>query len=136
MQSPPPIHAMWADALDMLERAGRLHRQFFQVSGRDSHGPTWEPPADVFETAHYFTIWVALPGVAERDVTVTIDDTGLIVTGQRVLPVADGVVIRRVELPFGRFVRRIELPQGRYRIGARVLAAGCLRLELRKLAQD
>lgn len=134
MQSFLPIHSMWADALDMVERAGRLHRQFFQVGARDSHGPTWEPPADVYETANHLTIWVALPGVAESDVTVAIDGAGLIVTGQRALPVSDGVVIRRLELPFGRFVRRIELPPGHYSIGARVLAAGCLRLELRKLA--
>ena len=124
---------MWSDALDLLERAGRLHRQFFQVSGRDSHGPTWEPPADVFETANHLTIWVALPDVAERDVEVVIDGCALIVIGQRTLPVSSGVVIRRLELPFGRFVRRIDLPQGRYSIGERVLAAGCLRLELRKL---
>lgn len=133
MQSSHPIHSMWADALDTLERAGRLHRQFFQVSEPDRHGPTWEPPADVFETADHLTIWVALPDVAERDVTVAIDGAGLIVTGERVLPVSDGVMIRRLELPFGRFVRRIELPPGRYSIGTRVLAAGCLRLELRKL---
>lgn len=26
-----PVRSMWTEALDMLERADRLHRQFFQM---------------------------------------------------------------------------------------------------------
>jgi HSP20 family molecular chaperone IbpA len=42
-------------------------------------------------------------------------------------------VIRRLEIPYGRFERRIELPAGRFEIGRRDLADGCLLLTLRKL---
>ncbi|MDA8115177.1 MAG: hypothetical protein M0Z43_10695 [Acidithiobacillus sp.] len=37
---------MWMQAIDMLERAERLQRRFFQpaLSGRQ---PVWQPPMDV-----------------------------------------------------------------------------------------
>jgi hypothetical protein len=42
-------------------------------------------------------------------------------------------MIRRLEIPYGRFERRIDLPRGRFEIEERVLEHGCLRLILRKL---
>jgi HSP20 family protein len=42
-------------------------------------------------------------------------------------------VIRRLEIPYGRFERRIDLPPGRFEIGRRDLTDGCLTLTLRKL---
>ena len=41
---------MWAEACEMLTRAERLHRQFFQPARGGAQTPTWEPPADVVET--------------------------------------------------------------------------------------
>ena len=41
---------MWAEACEMLARAERLHRQFFQPARGRAQTPTWEPPADVVET--------------------------------------------------------------------------------------
>jgi HSP20 family molecular chaperone IbpA len=59
----------------------------------------------------------------------------LIVTGLRPMPgqASRSAVIRRLEIPYGRFERRIELPAGRFEIGRRDLANGCLKLTLRKL---
>ena len=39
---------MWGDALSLLDRADRLHRQFFRPAA--ARVPTWEPPIDVVET--------------------------------------------------------------------------------------
>jgi hypothetical protein len=42
---------MWADACEMLARAERLHRQFFEPGrATASRLPVWQPPADVLET--------------------------------------------------------------------------------------
>ena len=45
-----PIHtALLETAIDALERAERLHRQFFRLAGQPSRTPVWEPPIEVFE---------------------------------------------------------------------------------------
>ena len=41
---------MWAEAFDLLERADRLHRQFFRFERSAAQAPRWEPPVDVVET--------------------------------------------------------------------------------------
>ena len=129
-----PHVSMWAEACEMLDRADRLHRQFFQVSASQQRGPNWEPPVDLYETEEEVGILVALPGVEPANVQVVIEDGTLIVTGVRALPAADkGSVIRRLEIPHGRFERRIELASGRYELRRRDLVNGCLLLTLRKL---
>jgi HSP20 family molecular chaperone IbpA len=125
---------MWAEACEMLDRADRLHRQFFQISTSQRRGPNWEPPVDLYETEEEIGILVALPGVEPANVQVVIEDGTLIVTGMRAMPAADRAsVIRRLEIPHGRFERRIELPVGRYELRRRDLVNGCLLLTLRKL---
>ncbi|HEY9459966.1 MAG TPA: Hsp20/alpha crystallin family protein [Paralcaligenes sp.] len=129
-----PAYSMWADAVNMLERADRLHRQFFRLEQGPTHGPTWEPPADVFETDRQLSVLVALPGVAPDQVKVGIEGGALLVVGHRPLPSLATAHIRRIEIPYGRFERRIELPPGRFEICESTLANGCLLLSLLKLA--
>lgn len=124
---------MWAQAMDMLEQADRLHRQFFQLSRGPARGPTWEPPADIFETPTHLSVVVALPGVASDRVEVLIDGGTLVVVGERPMPVPASAHIRRIEIPYGRFERRFELPAGQFEIQESSLANGCLVLALRKL---
>lgn len=125
---------MWAEACELLEEAERLHRQFFVPARSRSKGPTWEPPVDVLETEHELSIFVALPGVVPEQLKVVIDGAVLIVTAVRPMPgQSRNTMIRRLEIPYGRFERRIELPAGRFEIGRRDLTDGCLVLTLRKL---
>jgi HSP20 family protein len=125
---------MWAEACELLEKAERLHRQFFVPARALAEGPTWEAPVDVLETKHELAIQVALPGVAPDQLQVTIDGGTLMVVGLRPMPgQSRTTIIRRLEIPYGRFERRIELPPGRFEIGRRELADGCLSLTLRKL---
>lgn len=127
-----PVDSAWAEAINLLEQADRLHRQFFRLSPSRSAGPTWEPPADVFETNHNISVLVALPGVAPDQVKVVIDGSALVILGQRPLPAPTAAHIRRIEIPYGRFERRIELPPGHFEIQESALADGCLRLNLLK----
>lgn len=125
---------MWAEACELLEEAERLHRQFFVPARSRSKGPTWEPPVDVLETEQELSIFVALPGVVPEQLKVVIDGAVLIVTAVRPMPgQSRNTMIRRLEIPYGRFERRIELPAGRFEIGRRDLTDGCLVLTLRKL---
>ncbi len=125
---------MWAEACELLERAERLHRQFFQPRPGEGRGPRWEPPVDVLETEAELCILVALPGVGADRLQVVVDGGTLAVVGERPMPGRDRPgIIRRLEIPYGRFERRIELPAGRFEIARRELVDGCLVLGLRKL---
>jgi HSP20 family molecular chaperone IbpA len=125
---------MWAEACELLERAERLHRQFFLPRAGEGRRPSWEPPVDVLETEAELLILVALPGVGADQLQVVVDGGTLAVVGERPMPGrARAGVIRRLEIPYGHFERRIELPPGRFEIARRELADGCLVLGLRKL---
>jgi HSP20 family molecular chaperone IbpA len=124
---------MWSEACDMLARAERLHRQFFQLQ-RSRQAPAWEPPADVLETEHEIVVFLALPGVDPERVEAAIEHGELVVSGTRVLaPELRDALIHRLELPQGRFERRLPLPPGRYDAVARTFVNGCLQVRLRKM---
>ena len=124
---------MWSEAIEMLDRADRLHRQFFRPA-RARPRPTWEPPVDLFESERALTVVVALPGVEPGNVQIVAEDGALLVTGERPIPAeAHHAILHRLEIPHGHFERRIPLPPGRYEVERRELANGCLLLTMRKL---
>lgn len=124
---------MWSEACHMLEQAERLHQQFFRVGDRAAQNPVWEPPVDVFENDEEFLIVVALPGVPEDRIDVSVEAGVLVVRAARELPFRGrGVTLRRLEIPHGYFERRIQLPQMPLRLRAQEVANGCLVLNLRK----
>ena len=127
-----PQDWMWSQALSMLERAERMHRQMFvPVAGRAS--VSWEPPVDVLETDREVLVLVALPGVDVAKVEAAIDGRMLVIAGQRLLPPElRTATIHRLELPQGRFERRVSLPPGRYESVRRAEAHGCLVISLTK----
>jgi HSP20 family protein len=133
----PPRHPgawMWAEACELLDRAERLHRQFFVPQGAQGRQPSWQPPVDLLESEEELWIYVALPGVDKEQLEVVVEQGTLIVSGERLMPgQGRGTVIHRLEIPYGRFERRIELPPGRYDAVRRELIDGCLTLALRKL---
>lgn len=126
-------YSMWADAIELLDRAERLQRQFFEVRPMATEGASWEPPVDLFETEDALWAVVALPGVTADQVQLTIEGGTLLVSGVRALPKeVRRAAIHRLELPAGRFQRRIQLPPGHYELVERRLTDGCLSLGLRK----
>ncbi len=121
---------MWADALAIVARADRLHREFFRPAQSG-----WEPPVDLLETADELILVAALPGVRAADVDLVISGGELAIVGMRRLPVLPGRTrIHRMELPHGHFERRIALPPGAYELARRDLVDGCLTIVLRKVA--
>ena len=132
MANPNSDNWMWSEACDMLARAERLQRQFFQL--REARRiPVWEPPADMLETETELLVLLALPGVDPDRVEAVIDNGVLIVAGDRVLPPElQRAVIHRMELPQGRFERRLPLPAGLYDQVRRHAFNGCLVVSLRK----
>jgi len=135
MSSRPPMDWMWAEACEMLDRAERLHRQFFQIAPSTSAKPIWEPPVDVVETAEEVAIVVALPGVEPGQIEVAIEGNVLRVSGTRTMPASfRSAAIHRLEIPHGRFERRIGLMWDRLRLTRRELVNGCMVLVFEKMA--
>jgi HSP20 family protein len=124
---------MWSEALAMLARADRMHRELFKPAGSRAQQPAWEPPVDILETELEVLALVALPGVDPDSVEAVIDNGELVIGGDRTYPPAlRTAVIHRLELPQGRFYRRLRLPPGRYSGVRRTVADGCLVITLQK----
>ncbi len=120
----------WSEALDMLARAERMHRQFIRPTGSRV---AWEPPVDVLETDRAVLVLVALPGVDLDQAQITLDGGELVFSGVREFPAEmRTAIIHRLELPQGRFERRVRLPPGRYSAIHRSDGKGCLLVTLKK----
>ena len=119
---------MWAEAVERMQQAERLQRQFFRCGDAAA---SWEPPADIIGRQNELVITVALPGVAPELVQVVIDGVTLAITALRPAPM-DGHTthIHRLEIPYGRFERRITLPPARYELVEQLFQHGCLSLRL------
>jgi len=119
---------MWSEALAVLVRTERVHREVFWPSAGG-----WEPPVDIMETGTGLLIVVALPGVRREDMEFALAEGELLIRGTRRWPALDrpGRVLR-IELPHGRFERRLTLPSGNYHLVGADHVDGCLALNLRK----
>lgn len=130
------IHIMWRQACDLVERADRLHRQFFQL-GQVGQMPAWEPPVDVFETGNELVVRAAVPDVNPDDFEISLVEAGLLLKGLRRLPVeAAPGGIRQLEIPYGRLERHIPLPAGRYRVVANRYHNGCFEIRIQRALPD
>jgi len=105
-----------------------------------SNGATlrrWMPAMDLVETGEHYVLRADLPGLAEEDVNIEVDERVLTVSGERKAEHAetkDGY--RRVERAFGSFSRALTLPEG---IDAEAVTAsfdkGVLEVQIPKPAQ-
>ncbi|MBL8858456.1 MAG: Hsp20/alpha crystallin family protein [Planctomycetes bacterium] len=128
-----PNEWMWERAAELLERADKAQRRFFHLQ-QDARRACWEPPIDVFESAHEIAILIALPGVRAEDIEITLERASLVIAARRTLPEAfSAAEVRRLEIPQGRFERRIPLAPGSYEILERRVVDGCLCLRLGKV---
>jgi HSP20 family protein len=120
---------MWSEAVRLLERADRLHRQFFLA-----HEPaSWEPPVDVVQSGDELHLQLALPGVTADALSIAVDDLGISIHAVRGFPHREpDAQIHRLEIPYGRFVRRIEMPAGGLKLAGKRLQDGILTLTFRR----
>jgi len=122
---------MWDQAVELCQEAERLHRRFLRYLGPQSEEPTWEAPVDIQETRGGFVLLFALPGVAEEDIQLRLERGQLSVSAVRRLRAAEsGAVIRRLEIPYGRFVRQVALSATGLELQAARYHGGCLEVRL------
>ena len=95
----------------------RLFNTFFDSptpgTGRRAALRSWTPAMDVVEKETEYVLRADLPGLAEGDVNVELDDNILRISGERKSETEeskDGY--HRVERAFGRFSRSLRVPEG------------------------
>lgn len=134
MPSRDPINWMWAEALQLLNQAERLQRQFFRLDYPRGARVAWQPPVDVFEDEREFVVVVALPGVSPGNAEAKIDGRTLLIRAMRRVSLQDRLCsIERLEIPHGYFERRLVLPQIRLELDSQQWSDGCLVLTIRKM---
>jgi HSP20 family protein len=122
---------MWLQALELADEAERLQRRFVRYLGPGTDTVSWEPPVDIHETADGLILMFALPGVAPEDIDVRLEPAAITLSASRRVGVTDHqAVIRRLEIPHGRFVRQIALSGPALQLAESRYLNGCLELHL------
>lgn len=98
---------------DIQSEVNRLFDNFFgrPTGGSQQGGRAWAPAVDMYETKDDLTLTVELPGVREKDVTVSITGDLLVIKGERRFEqeVKEQSFLH-VERAYGKFERLIQLP--------------------------
>lgn len=88
-----------------------LFRPLFQPLGEGISDRGWLPPVDIRETDEAFLFHAELPGLKKEDITITIEDNVLTLSGERQLKgETEKNDYRRIERSYGRFTRSFTLP--------------------------
>ncbi len=96
---------------DIQTEVNRLFDNFFGRASTNATGRTWLPPVDMYATEDDLVLTIELPGVSEKDVTVSITGDLLTVKGERRFEnqVKEQDLLH-VERTYGKFERLIQLP--------------------------
>jgi HSP20 family protein len=110
----------WEPARELATIQGEMNRlfnTFFDPSGQNTgHNGTarrWIPAMDLVETDADFVLRADLPGLAENDVSIEVEDSVLTISGQRKTEHEERKEgYYRVERASGTFSRSLTLPEG------------------------
>jgi len=90
-----------------------IDRVFDAFFGQTDQGRRWVPPMDLVEAEDHFVLKADLPGLAERDVNIEVQDGTLTISGERKAEHEEREKgWYRIERSFGSFSRSLTLPDG------------------------
>ncbi len=93
---------------DLREEIDRL---FEAPLARTSEFLGWAPAFDVYEEKDNFVVKAELPGMKKEDISVSLHDGNLIISGERKNEVkSEGAEVYRAERYVGKFQRSVSLP--------------------------
>lgn len=101
----------WDPYRNLAGMQDELERLFGRPAASPATAGAFSPALDVEETEDEFTLYVELPGVRPDEVEITLEESVLIIAGEREFygeSKADSM--RRIERSFGRFHRAVRLP--------------------------
>lgn len=102
----------WQDFAEVSRQADAILRSFLErLAGPERPPVAFVPPCDVARTPREYVFRMALPGVLEEDIDLTIEGAVLTVRGERDDPLAagGGEILNR-EFRDGYFERSFSLP--------------------------
>jgi HSP20 family protein len=107
----------WEPFRELAALQNEMSRWMGQLSGGVTPGngqtSTWLPAVDVWETEDHLVLSFDLPGIAEDDIAVELDDNVLTVSGKRERSSEhSNDRFYRFERRFGSFSRSVTLPTG------------------------
>ena len=100
----------------MQDRVNRMNRLFREAHSTEEPEEaltttSFAPPVDIYEDEHNITLKLEVPGIDEKDIDVRVENTTLIVHGERKIEKEEKEEnFRRVERQYGRFTRSFTLP--------------------------
>ena len=90
-----------------------IDRVFDAFFGQTDRGRRWVPPIDLVEAEDHFVLKADLPGLAEGDVNIEVQDGTLTISGERQAEHEQREKgWYRIERSFGSFNRSLTLPDG------------------------
>src|SRR3954467_2196932 len=108
----------WEPLREFTTLQNEMNRVFGTVfdTPAQSNGGTlrrWMPAMDLVESGDHFVLRADLPGLAEGDVKIELEDTTLTISGERKAEhEANEEGYYRLERAFGSFARTLQLPKG------------------------
>ena len=94
------------------QEVNRLFNTLFDA-GEGGAAQRWVPAMDLMEAEDHFVLRADLPGLAEDDVSIEVQDGTLTVSGERRAEHEDRQKgWHRIERAYGRFSRSLTLPEG------------------------
>ncbi len=99
------VHTLREEMDRLLDRSRR------QRFSETSEPQGWRPPADIYEDARGLVIEMEVPGMREEEIVMRLEESALIIEGERGLPGAEqGRHYHRIERAYGSFSRSFFLP--------------------------
>jgi HSP20 family protein len=101
------------DFSTLQDRMNRIFRESYSPEGPDQALTTsdFAPPVDVYEDEHNITLKIEVPGIDEKDIDVSIENSTLTVRGQRGFEKDEKEEnFQRIERAHGTFTRSFTVP--------------------------
>jgi len=98
---------------DRMNRMNRLFRESYSPEVPDDSLTTtsFAPPVDIYEDEHNITLKLEVPGIDEKDIDVSVENSTLTVHGERKIEKEEKEEnFRRIERQYGSFTRSFTLP--------------------------
>ena len=105
-----PELSTWSPISNLRDHINRLFELSYGGTAPEAFGD-WNPALDAFEDKDKYTVCVEVPGMKKEDLTVTVHDGILTVSGERKSEKdAKNGTVHRTERFYGRFSRSVSLP--------------------------
>lgn len=100
----------WSEMSGVQNEVNRIFEDFFTRSTTEGNA-IFAPPLDIAESENEIVVKVEVPGIAQKDIDITVHDGVLTVKGEKRVEKDDkNLQWHRIERSYGSFARSLTLP--------------------------